>query len=170
MRRSVSRLFHRSSRRQRGATSIEFALGGIVLMLSTFAIFEVCYNIYVVNVTEAALRETIRGTKIHEGRHSHAQYQAKFDALLRNEDALWHFLIQEDQFELTSTYFKTYRDLVNNTGQGSETVSPDYVLAEVTLTYHYSPMMTLFSMGKSDISRTMILNLEHEGWWDEEEQ
>ncbi|MGF1686542.1 pilus assembly protein [Photobacterium japonica] len=156
-----------SRRQQRGTTSIEFALGGIVLMLATFAIFEVCYHLYVVNVTESALRETIRGTKIYQGQHSHANYQAKFDAVLRNDDALWHFLVREDQFELSSTYFRTYRDLVNNTGLSSDEVPANYVLAEVTLTYHYTPMMDLFTLGKRDVSRTMLLNLEHEGWDDE---
>ncbi|MGF1724414.1 TadE family protein [Photobacterium nomapromontoriensis] len=153
---------------QRGTTTVELSLGGLVLMISTFAIFEICYNIYVVNVTEFALRETIRRTKIYEGMNTHDLYDARFRETLEREGALWHFLIEDDKFELSSRFFKSYENLVNDIGENSDVQSPEYVLAEVTLTYNYAPMITIIPRDNADITRTMLLNLEHEGWGENE--
>lgn len=148
----------------RGTTTIEFAMGAMVLIISTLAIFEICYNIYVVNVTEYALRETIRSTKTYQGESIHRRYQQRFETVLKQDGMLWHFLITDDQFDLSAKYFKNYRDFVDNIGVNDDTNLSGYALAEVTLSYRYTPMLALFSRAQQDISRTMVLNLEHEGW------
>lgn len=150
--------------KQRGVTTIEYAIGAIVLIVSTLAIFEICYNIYVVNVTEYALRETIRGTKTYQGQRTHRRYQQKFNAILTQDDTLWHFLLAKDKFELSAKYFKNYRNFIDDVAESTDADSPEYVLAEMTLTYHYTPMLSIIPREITDISRTMVLNLEHEGW------
>lgn len=50
-----------------GSTTIEFALGGIFLILCTFMVLEMAYRIHVNNAVEYALREAVRATLVHEG-------------------------------------------------------------------------------------------------------
>ncbi|MFA0085630.1 TadE/TadG family type IV pilus assembly protein [Vibrio sp. 10N.261.51.F12] len=154
-------------RRQLGVTSIEFALGGLVLMFSTFAIFESSYQTYVVNMTEYSLRETIRNTKIYQGSSIHEQYETRFKDLIENQDNLWHFLIDSSKFSIDGKYFETFDKFVANEGHSSQDLTFSYDLAEITVTYLYSPMIEMWGNGETPITRTMVLNLEHEGWRDE---
>ncbi|USD61764.1 pilus assembly protein [Vibrio sp. SCSIO 43140] len=156
-------------KKQLGVTAVEFALGAIVLMFSTFAIFEICYRIYVINMTEYALRETIRNTKIFQGSGIHEQYESRFQALISDDSNLWHFLIDEDKFSLDGKYFPSYRDFINNVGYSKQDLNFNYDLAEITVTYQYEPILWVYGAQAVDISRTMVLNLEHEGWADETE-
>ncbi|MGF1726085.1 TadE/TadG family type IV pilus assembly protein [Photobacterium nomapromontoriensis] len=150
--------------RQRGVTTIELALGCIALIFTTFMIFEICYKIYIVNVTEFALRETIRATKVYEGKNTHSLYQTEFYRILNRDNTLWDFLLVKDKFKLTSVYFKSYANIINNVAEDSKNPRLKYVLAEVTLAYQYAPIFTFNPSVESTISRTMLLNLEHEGW------
>ncbi|MFA0439117.1 pilus assembly protein TadE [Vibrio sp. 10N.286.49.C2] len=154
-------------RRQLGVTSIEFALGGLVLMFSTLAIFESSYQIYVVNMTEYSLRETIRNTKIYQGNSAHIEYEKHFKDLIENQDNLWHFLLDEDDFSMEGKYFETFDKFIANEGHSGEKLSFTYDLAEITVTYRYSPMIEIWGNGETLITRTMVLNLEHEGWGDD---
>ncbi|GAL34239.1 Flp pilus assembly membrane protein TadE [Vibrio maritimus] len=156
-------------KKQRGATAVEFSLGAIVLMFSTFAIFEICYRIYVINMTEYALRETIRNTKIYQGSGVHEQYETRFQTLIANQNNLWSFLIDDDKFSIDGKYFPSYSDFVNNVGYSKQDLTFNYDLAEITVTYEYTPIIHVFGAEQVDISRTMVLNLEHEGWKDETE-
>ncbi|WP_264876895.1 TadE family protein [Vibrio agarivorans] len=154
---------------QKGVTSIEFSMGAIVLFFSTFAIFESSYQIYVVNMTEYALRETIRNTKIYQGVGVHEQYEARFEQLIHDQSNLWHFLIDEDKFSIDGTYFETYQEFINGNGHPSEGLNFNYDLAEISVTYLYTPMLNVWGADETPISRTMVLNLEHEGWKNDEE-
>lgn len=153
--------------KQKGVTAIEFVMGALVLFFATFAIFESSYQIYVVNMTEYSLRETIRNTKIYEGKGINQQYEDKFKTLIEADNDLWHFLIDSSRFSIKGRYYKTYDDFISNRGYSDEGLNFNYDLAEITVTYRYSPMIKLTGVGDKDISCTMILNLEHEGWKDE---
>lgn len=153
--------------KQWGTTSIEFALGALVLMFATFAIFEACYQIYVINMTEYALRETVRNTKVYEGESVNQRYVDKFESIINNQDNLWSFLIDEDKFSVAGRYYLSYSDFVKDIGTDFEHLNENYDLAEITVNYDYSPMITLFGNSAYTITRTMVLNLEHEGWDDE---
>ncbi|MEZ8688470.1 TadE/TadG family type IV pilus assembly protein [Vibrio splendidus] len=153
--------------RQKGVTAIEFVLGALVLFFATFAIFESSYQIYVVNMTEYSLRETIRNTKIYEGKGVNEQYETKFKSLIEDDDNLWSFLIDSSRFSITGQYFKTYDDFVANRGQSDQSLNFNYNLAEITVTYRYTPVIKLAGAADRDISSTMVLNLEHEGWKDD---
>ncbi|MEZ8039593.1 TadE/TadG family type IV pilus assembly protein [Vibrio sp. 1F263] len=152
---------------QKGTTAIEFVLGALVLFFATFAIFESSYQIYVVNMTEYSLRETIRNTKIYEGKGINEQYEKKFRLLIENEDNLWSFLIDSSRFSIAGQYFKTYDDFIVNKGHSDQMLNFNYNLAEITVTYRYTPVIKLIGAADRNISRTMVLNLEHEGWKDD---
>ncbi|PTP80650.1 TadE/TadG family type IV pilus assembly protein [Vibrio splendidus] len=155
--------------KQKGVTAIEFVLGALVLFFATFAIFESSYQIYVVNMTEYSLRETIRNTKIYEGKGINEQYETKFKSLIEDDDNLWSFLIDSSRFSITGQYFKTYDDFVANRGHSDQGLNFNfnYNLAEITVTYRYTPVIKLAGAADRDISSTMVLNLEHEGWKDD---
>ncbi|MEZ8228159.1 TadE/TadG family type IV pilus assembly protein [Vibrio splendidus] len=153
--------------RQKGVTAIEFVLGALVLFFATFAIFESSYQIYVVNMTEYSLRETIRNTKIYEGKGINEQYETKFKSLIEDDDNLWSFLIDSSRFSIVGQYFKTYDDFVENRGHSDQGLNFNYDLAEITVTYRYTPVIKLAGAADRDISSTMVLNLEHEGWKDD---
>ncbi|MCY9862234.1 pilus assembly protein [Vibrio coralliirubri] len=153
--------------KQKGVTAIEFVLGALVLFFATFAIFESSYQIYVVNMTEYSLRETIRNTKIYEGKGINEQYENKFRSLIEDDDNLWSFLIDSSRFSIAGQYFKNYDDFIANRGHSDQGLSFNYDLAEMTVTYRYTPVIKLTGAADRDISRTMVLNLEHEGWKDD---
>ncbi|WP_172380903.1 TadE/TadG family type IV pilus assembly protein [Vibrio sp. Vb339] len=149
---------------QKGATAVEFVLGILVLLFATFAIFESSYQIYVVDMIEHSLRETIRHTKIYEGRGINEQYEKKLRALIEDDDNLWSFLIDSFRFSIEGKYFKTYDDFIANRGSPDQGLNFNYDLAEINVAYRYSPLIGLTGTVDRDISRTMVLNLEHEGW------
>ncbi|EKY4193045.1 TadE/TadG family type IV pilus assembly protein [Vibrio harveyi] len=153
--------------KQKGVTAIEFVMGALVLFFATFAIFESSYQIYVVNMTEYSLRETIRNTKIYEGKGINQQYEDKFKSLIEADGNLWHFLIDSSRFSIKGRYYKTYDDFIANRGYSDEGLNFNYNLAEITVTYRYSPIIKLVGAADRDISSTMVLNLEHEGWKDD---
>lgn len=165
---------------QRGVTAVEFGLGAMVLILSTLIIFESSYQVYVTNLVDYSLRETIRNTKIklHDSdvpSDIHKFYQDQFDALINQSGQLWSFLVAPDKFSITGVYYDDYAAFVTGSssisfgGESSEVESFDYSLAELTVSYDFSPMTHLFTSSDMTISRTMVLNLEHEEWPDENE-
>ena len=154
----------RSLCRQRGVTAIEFVVGALILFFATFAIFESSYQIYVVNMTEYSLRETIRNTKIYEGRGVNEQYEDKFKSLIEDDESLWHFLIDSSRFSISGRYYQSYDDFIKDKGHADQGLSFNYDLAEITVTYRYSPILKLSGASNRNISSTMVLNLEHEGW------
>lgn len=156
-----------SFNRQKGVTAIEFVVGALILFFATFAIFESSYQIYVVNMTEYSLRETIRNTKIHEGKGVNKQYEDKFKSLIEDDENLWHFLIDSSRFSIKGRYYQTYDDFIRDRGHSGQALSFNYDLAEITVTYRYSPVLKLSGASDRDISSTMVLNLEHEGWKDD---
>lgn len=163
----------RSCRKQFGTTSVEFALGGMVLMFATFAIFESCYQVYVVNMTEFSLRETIRNTKVDQGiddtpENLNTHYESYFRSLISDNNKIWHFLMDDNKFTIHGKYYRNYDDFVAGVGDSSQSIGFYYDLAEITVEYQYQPMINMFGSDTVTISRTMVLNLEHQGW-DEDE-
>ena len=91
-----------------------------------------------------------------------------FKDLIEDDDNLWSFLIDASRFSIEGQYFKTYDDFVENRGHSNQDLNFNYDLAEITVTYRYTPIIKLAGAADRDISRTMVLNLEHEGWKDDD--
>ncbi|MGF1747821.1 MULTISPECIES: TadE family protein [Vibrio] len=153
-------------KRQKGVTTVEFAIGAMVLILTTLMIFESSYHIYVNNLVDYALRETVRNTQFYAGSSTHDNYKTRIDDLVTGDGHLWNFMAPHENFTLTGKYFNSYSDFVNNTGlsEDDEGFTGAYTLAELTLSYEYTPIINIFGNGPQTISRTTVLNLEHEGW------
>ncbi|MFA0085528.1 TadE family protein [Vibrio sp. 10N.261.51.F12] len=152
--------------RQKGVTTVEFSIGAMALILTTLMIFEASYHIYVNNLVEYALRETVRNTQFYAGDSTHDNYKSRIDDLVTDDGHLWSFMTPHENFTLTGKYFNSYSEFVNNTGLSEDDPSftGQYTLAELTLSYEYTPIVNLFGNEPQTISRTTVLNLEHEGW------
>lgn len=170
-----ARIFRRSlesnSRsNSKGVTTIEFAIGSVALILTTLMIFEASYKIYVTNLVEYALRETVRNTQVYVGESVHNNYKNQLSNLISEDGKVWNYLVSEDNFRLTGKYFNSYQDFINNAGFSDEDegFQEGYTLAEVTLTYDYTPFINFIGSDSGSIVRTTVLNLEHEGWGEEQ--
>lgn len=97
-----------------GVTSIEFALGSLVLIITTLMIFEMGFRIYVTNMVEYALRETVRNTTVFEGQSSYDQYNQTLNTAMEEPDRLWGFLTPAENFQLSGKYYLTYADLISD--------------------------------------------------------
>lgn len=152
-----------------GSTTIEFALGGIFLILCTFMVLEMAYRIHVNNAVEYALREAVRATLVHEGEGSYSSYNQTLSNIKNADSTLWSFLTPSENITVTGRYFTSYEALIGSSSftDAELVVSDDgYQLAEVTMSYVYEPVLTLLGLQDDPItiSRTMLFTLEHEGW------
>jgi tight adherence protein E len=153
-----------------GVTSVEFALGSLVLIITTLMIFEMGFRIYVTNMVEYALRETVRNTTVFEGQSSYDQYNQTLNTAMEEPDRLWGFLTPADNFQLSGKYYLTYADLISDVSFDDDQMAQSgigYAVAEITLTYNYTPVLNLFGSDPTAITRSTRLNLEHEGWEEE---
>ncbi len=150
-----------SRQKQKGVFSIEFALGAIVLFFTTFAVFEMCRFIYIINLTETALRESARDTRVYEGQRNSVDYQQRFQQMFKQQGTLWHYLVDSSRYTLKINYFQNYPDLVNDRKLNSCLNCP---IAQYTLTYRYSLALRIPGITERSIQRSILMVQEHEGW------
>ncbi|CAH1595601.1 TadE family protein [Vibrio owensii] len=156
-----------SRRKVKGVTVVEFALGAGVLALALVMLFEMGFRIYVTNLVEYALRESVRNTKVFEGGSSYDNYNLTLDSAMKDGGALWTSLVPAENFEVSGRYYLTYADLISGTSYSDAEMGEDdqgYAIAEITLTYNYTPILNVFSSDVIPITKSTLINLEHEGW------
>ncbi|PSW07399.1 TadE family protein [Photobacterium lipolyticum] len=156
-----------SRQKQKGVFSIEFALGAIVLFFITFAVFELCRFIYIINLTETALRESARDTRLYERQQDHLDYQLRFQQMFKQQGALWHYLVAPKRYSLTIDYYQSYSDLLAGQTSSNRGDSP---FAQYTVTYRYVPALRIPGISERTLSRSMLMVQEHEGWDKENEE
>ncbi|KLV08941.1 hypothetical protein ABT56_01680 [Photobacterium aquae] len=152
---------------QKGVIAIEVSLCFLILVFTTFFIFEVCYQIFITTLTEHALRETVREAKqnilepIQKGEpyNENNLFHDSIKKIFLDESSLWHFMIDKNNYDIQIDYFYSYPDFINDY-QSQNLSSP---LAEVTLTYQYQPMLSLSESSPSSIMRTVVVNLADSG-------
>ncbi|KFA95550.1 TadE/TadG family type IV pilus assembly protein [Vibrio sp. ER1A] len=152
--------------RQKGTSTVEFAVGAVALILTTLLIIEASYQIYVTNLVEYSLRETVRNAKVYEGSSVHDNYKNRLDELITSDGKLWSYLAPQENFQITGKYFNSYREFVDDVGfsEDDDGFQEGYALAEITLDYQYTPILNVLGASEKTISRTTVLTLEHEGW------
>jgi len=148
---------------QKGVFTIEFALGSILLFLSTFAIFELCRFIYIINLTESSLRESARDSRLYEGSRHNVNYQTRFEQMFVKKGQIWQSIVKPSHYTLSIRYFRDYRALIMK----NKTINcQDCPLAEYSLTYRYTPMLRLPWTGERAVKRSIVMVQEHQGWDD----
>ena len=151
----------RSTKSQKGVFTIEFALGVLLLFISTFSIFELCRFIYIINLTESSLRESARDSRLYEGKMHGVNYQTRFEQMFSKKGQIWQNIVKPKRYTLTINYYRDYRDLIKK----NTTVNcQDCSLAEYSLVYSYVPMLRLPGASKRSLSHSILMVQEHEGW------
>ncbi|MCL1145362.1 pilus assembly protein [Shewanella marinintestina] len=153
-----------SKKRQLGAFSVEFAIGAMVMFFVTFGIFELSRLIYVINLTESALRESSRDTRVWEGERYDDLYQQRLIQMFENKGEIWHLLADPKRYSLSISYFESFPDLLNDKPSITLTKQQRSPLAIYEISYDYTPMFILAGVFEQKISRRILVTMEHEGW------
>ncbi|WP_041394417.1 TadE/TadG family type IV pilus assembly protein [Photobacterium profundum] len=148
--------------KQRGVFSIEFAMSAIVLFLVTFAIFEASRLIYIINLTESALRESTRDTRVFESKRYNTAYENRLQQIFEGEGEIWHYLVKPARYRFSITYYDTYQNLIKDTPHIGECQRCE--LALYSLQYRYLPMFFIGNVVDRTITRDILAEQEHEGW------
>lgn len=152
--------------KQGGVFTVEFALASFILFIVSFGAFELCRYIYLVNLTNAAISESTRDTKVHwhYGEEGNVNYNNRLEKMFKQQGQLWRYLaIDPEQFQLKICYFESYNDLKNEQSICSDSADKS-VFAQYTLTYQYRPLMALTEIGEHKITRQILAVQEHQGW------
>ncbi|MEZ9321853.1 TadE family protein [Vibrio sp. 10N.286.51.E5] len=151
----------------KGSLTVEVALGIIILITATVMIFEMAYRIYVSNLVEFALRESVRSTTVFQGDDSYTSYNTSFFNVMNDESKLWSSLTPVDNFSMAGKYYVSYEDLLSDNYLNDADMLIDdsgYSFAEISLSYQYEPILPLLGGNSEIISSSVLLTLEHEGW------
>ncbi|WP_286342917.1 TadE family protein [Ferrimonas sp. YFM] len=144
---------------------MEFALGAMVLFLTTFAVFEMSRFVYIVNLTETALSESARDTRVFEGERMGQGYGERQDQMFQHDGEMWGSLVDVERYRISRTYYDSLDDLA--AGRPSSSCGDRCPLVEVELSYDYQPIYFIGTMGDRTITRRFLSIQEHEGWSDE---
>lgn len=155
----------RSLFQQHGVISIEFALGALLLIMSSFAVFELSRFVYMVNLTETALSESTRDTKVFEAVRMNKSYEARLKEMFEHKGELWHSLTDVKRYTISRTFYSGVEDLASATPSG--TCGDRCPIVEVTLSYQFEPIYNTGLMSPTTIQRSLLVIQEHEGWADE---
>ncbi|WP_028108154.1 TadE family protein [Ferrimonas futtsuensis] len=151
-----------SKGKQHGVLTIEFALGAMVLFLTTFAIFEMSRFVYIVNLTETALSESARDTRVFEGERMGQGYDERLAEMFNHDGEMWHSLVDIERYRLNRTFYDSLADLA--AGNASASCNDRCPIVEVELSYDYQPVYYIGVVGNRTISRRLLSIQEHEGW------
>lgn len=146
---------------QKGVFTIEFALGSLLLFLSTFAVFELCRFIFIINLTESSIRESARDSRLYEGNRNNVNYQARFEQMFSEKGQVWQSIVDPKRYTLSINYYRNYNALISNQ---HTTNCQNCPLAQYSLTYQYTPMLRVPGFSKRAIKRSILMVQEHEGW------
>ncbi|USD38802.1 MULTISPECIES: TadE/TadG family type IV pilus assembly protein [Ferrimonas] len=153
----------RRPNKQRGVLSIEFALGAFVLFLTTFAIFEMSRFIYIINLTEAALSESVRDTKVFESERMNLSYSQRLSAMFSQQGQVWHSLVEVNRYHFSRHEYPSLQALEDNTPSVN---CPRCPIVQIELSYDYQPVYFVGAVGNRTIRRSLLSVQEHEGWQD----
>lgn len=139
-------------KRQKGALTVEVALGLPVLLIMVFSWIELCMLSYSMSVSDHALTLSVIKTK--KAGTSNATTPQEYQKLLEktiNENAgvAWKYLAKEESVNFTVDYFKNYQDFVTcNVGYDDIETCPerkdkpkDMAIAMYRMQYTYNTIL-----------------------------
>ncbi|MFD2176231.1 TadE family protein [Veronia pacifica] len=154
----------RGTRRQTGSFTVEFALGAIVLFFTMMLIFEGCRFIYLVNLTDTALREASRDSHLIDDPKVKEGYKKHFSDFLKgkgHQSSLWRIIVQPQKFFFS---VRLYRDLDAYVAGNYSSTRNRNLFAEYRITYKYSPLLKVPGISSFTIKRQSLRLQEHEEW------
>ncbi|WP_342351450.1 TadE family protein [Vibrio panuliri] len=166
-------------RRNKGVVSIEFAMGFMMFWWLCMALVEVSYMSYVSAVTDLAVSEASRASRLEDqvskdcvGSQCFNSYSARFKQALYDNQSLWAKLIDHDKFEFSVQYLKSQTELENlkddfcPLGAGEKESEcgkyTDSAIAVYRVNYAYQPMFNYFINSSQLFTREAIVVQEYE--------
>lgn len=126
---------------------------------------------YVSGIGDLAISSAAQVAKKYDGDEQDGFFNA-FQAALNQDDSIWKYITNLDDFTVSVNYIKTYEDLVNYdsscdlsdpTTTCSYTDSPtEAAIAVYSVSYDYKPMFNFFIDGNNVFSREMIVIQEYQ--------
>lgn len=156
----AKRILTNSSKKQGGLVSIELALGFFSFWLICILWIEMSYVSYVSAMGDMMISHASSQAK----RGEEVDFQASFDAALKQSGSLWSSFVSDEDYEACVYYVASYTalkaldkdtDVCNQTGNA---VDPTVPIAIYKVNYGYTPMFTTFAGSMQDtFSREMIV-------------
>jgi tight adherence protein E len=156
-------------KKQKGVSTIEFAIGFIFFWYMCAAWVEISFMSYISATGDLAISRASQVAKTNEGDIS--EFLTSFTTILQQDDSLWRYLSNSNSFSVSIQYLDTFDDL--STYDGSCVVADGESSAECgdadgaaialyRLDYSYDPVFNLFLTDERIFSREMIVIQEYQ--------
>ncbi|MGY3569410.1 TadE/TadG family type IV pilus assembly protein [Vibrio paucivorans] len=146
-------------RKQIGVVTVEFSISIFFILILFMFYLEVNRYIYTLGFVEHAVSETSRYVKEYPAVYYDDDYDQVIKEILDNDIAPWNLAINGENIDLSYLSFNNLSDFPDN--MTSECDRCKY--AYYTISYQYESVF-LPNTIKSELSRSVIVNQEHEGW------
>ncbi|WP_194435195.1 TadE/TadG family type IV pilus assembly protein [Vibrio fluminensis] len=162
----------KTCRKQTGAVAIEFVMGFMLFWWLCMAWVETSYMSYISAVSDLAVSEASRETRLDNSIGKNQTYAQRFQQALKNGDSLWSKFVDPSKIRFTIQYVKTPSEL--------EQLADDYCplaegettnecgtaehssIAVYRINYDYQPMFNYFLNSSQLFSREVIMIQEYE--------
>ena len=163
----------RRKKKQGGVAAIEFVMGFMLFWWICMAWVEVSYMSYVSAVSDLAVSESSRASRLEDSVDSSCavegclkSYSARFKQALNDTDSLWAKFVDPSKFRFSIEYLKTQQELETLPNDScvlgeKETekecgTSKDSAIAIYRINYDYQPMFNYFINSSQLFSRGVI--------------
>ncbi|MGF1911518.1 pilus assembly protein [Vibrio kasasachensis] len=169
----------RRKKKQGGVAAIEFVMGFMLFWWICMAWVEVSYMSYVSAVSDLAVSESSRASRLEDSVDSTCEvdgclknYSDRFKQALNDTDSLWAKFVDPSKFRFSIQFLKTPLELENlkdnycPLGKGETQsecgTSADSSIAVYRINYDYQPMFNYFINSSQLFSREVIVIQEYE--------
>ncbi|WP_332397969.1 TadE family protein [Vibrio metschnikovii] len=155
-----------SIRYKKGVATIEFVGGFFAFWLMCMAWVEMSFMSYVSSLGDLAIAKAARETKKMDG----SNYITEFERVLREENSLWHYIVDANKFKANVQFVKSLDELHDYEtlclGKDRDTFNcnepKDMAIAIYDITYDYQPIFNFFLSGETVFSREAIVIQEYQ--------
>lgn len=168
-----------SKKRQDGVATIEFAMGFMLFWWLCMAWVEVSYMSYISAVSDLAVSEASRVTRLEDsvdkdctGQGCLNSYSERFSLALRDNNSLWAKFVDPSKFRFSIQYLTTPLELENladdycalTQGETENECGNSFnsAIAVYRLNYDYEPMFNYFINSNQLFSREVVVIQEYE--------
>ncbi len=159
-------------RKQTGAVAIEFVMGFMLFWWLCMAWVETSYMSYISAVSDLAVSEASRETRLDNSIGKDETYAQRFQQALKSSDSLWAKFVDPAKMRFTIQYLNSPSELellADNycaLAEGATTnecgESHHSAIAVYRINYDYEPMFNYFLNSSQLFSREVIMIQEYE--------
>ncbi|HCG7256518.1 TPA: pilus assembly protein [Vibrio parahaemolyticus] len=166
MRRLFSKQSPESGSKQSGVATIEFVGGFFAFWLMCMAWVEMSFLSYVSSLGDLAIATAARETKKIDG----DDYQAQFKTILQQQNSLWRYVVDANNFKTSIQYVKKLDDLHNYEkiclGENGDELNcndaKNMAIAVYSISYDYTPIFNFFLNDKTVFAREAMVIQEYQ--------